>query len=406
MAGKLTAAMIETLPPGMHYDGDGLYLQVRGERWRSWIFRYTLNGRTRYAGLGSARKITLSDARRKAREHARSVGNSVDPLEAKCGEKQALALDEARRVTFREAADRYVGAHRDTWRSDKHRRQWDATLGTYVFPVFGKLPVHTIDTGLVLKVLEPIWSAKPETANRVRGRIETVLDWAKARGYREGENPARWRGHLANLLPKKTRVRGVKHHPALPYNEIGSFMTDLRRRGGTAASALEFTILTAGRTGEVLGARWDEIDLDQRVWTIPATRMKSKREHRVPLSDQAATLLERMLQLRQNDLVFPGTRTGQGLSNMTMIAILRRMDRGHLVVHGFRSTFRDWAAERTGFERDVVEMALAHTTGNKTETAYRRGDLFEKRRRLMEAWAQFCGNGKTGEKVVPIRNRA
>ena len=409
MAEKLTALQVDSLTePGMYYTGsDYLYLQVRGPKWRSWIFRYTLGGRTRYLGLGSARKgkVTLADARRRAGDYARSVANGIDPIEAKRGEKQRRELDEAKRVTFREAADRYIAAHRDTWRSEKHRNQWDATLATYVFPVFGDLPVQTINVGLVLKVIEPIWSAKPETANRTRGRIETVLDWAKARGYRDGENPARWRGHLSNLLPKRSKVRAVVHHPALPYVETGAFMAELRTRGGIAASALEYLILTATRTGEALGTRWSEIDLKQRVWTIPASRMKATREHRIPLSGPAAALLERMQLIKQGDLVFPGARSGQSLSNMAMIVVLRRMGRAELTVHGFRSTFRDWAAEGTGFERDVIETALAHSVGSKVETAYRRGDLFDKRRRLMDAWAEYCDRLPAADStVIPMRS--
>jgi integrase len=405
MAENMTALEIENLTdPGLHYTGsDYLYVQVKGPKWRSWIFRYTMGGRTQYLGLGSLRKVPLSDARRKARECARSVGNGVNPLESKRGDRQRRELDEAKRVTFREAGDRYIAAHRDTWRSEKHRNQWDATLGTYVFPVLGDLPVQAIDVGLVLKILEPIWAVKSETANRVRGRIETVLDWAKARGYRDGENPARWRGHLSNLLPKRSKVRAVVHHPALPYAEIGRFMGELRTRGGIAASALEFTILTAARTGEVLGARWDEIDLEQRLWTIPAQRMKAAREHRIPLSAPAAALLERLQSVREGDLIFPGARSGQPLSNMAMIVVLRRMSRPDLTVHGFRSTFRDWASECTRFEREAVEMALAHAVGSKVETAYRRGDLFDKRRRLMDAWAQFCSKESAASTVVPLR---
>ena len=272
-----------------------------------------------------------------------------------------------------------------------------------MFPVLGALPVHQIDTGLVLKSVEGIWCTKPETANRVRGRIETVLDWAKSRGLREGENPARWRGHLANLLPKRSKVRAVVHHPALPFDQIGTFMGELRTRGGIAASALEFTILTAARTGETLGARWDEIDLEQRVWTIPGPRMKAAREHRIPLSAPAAALLECLQSVREGDLIFPGARSGQSLSNMAMIVVLRRMGRADLTVHGFRSCFSDWARECTGFERDVVETALAHAVGSKVETAYRRGDLFDKRRRLMDAWAGFCSKQSAASTVVPLR---
>jgi integrase len=267
--------------------------------------------------------------------------------------------------------------------------------------MFGSLPVQAIDVGLVLKALEPIWTAKPETANRVRGRIESVLDWATARGYRQGENPARWRGHLENLLPGKSKVRRVKHHAALPYVEMADFMTQLKEQEGVAARALEFTILTAARTGEVIGATWSEINFDERLWTVPADRMKAGKEHRVPLSDAALAILEQMQAIRQDDFIFAGGKARRPISNMAMAMTLRRMGRGDLTVHGFRSTFRDWAADRTGFPAEVAEMALAHTIGDKVEAAYRRGDLFQKRRQLMDAWAKFSTTAPaTGSKVV------
>jgi integrase len=276
-------------------------------------------------------------------------------------------------------------------RRSTNRIQWPATLATYVNPIFGDLPVQAIDVGLVMKAIEPIWTVKPETASRVRGRIESVLDWATTRGYRQGENPARWRGHLENLLPKKTKVRRVKHHAALPYPEIPEFMVELRAQPGIAARALEFAILTAGRTSEVIGARWDEINLIERLWTIPADRMKAGKEHRVPLSDTALTIVTQMRGISHGDFVFPGTRVGRPLSNMSMLMTLRRMNRGELTAHGFRSSFRDWGAERTSFPAEVAEMALAHTVGDKVEAAYRRGDMFDKRRQLGDAWASFCG---------------
>jgi integrase len=399
--GKLTVQDVGRLGSGTHHDGPNLYLQVRGQA-RSWLFRYMMDGQRYEMGIGPARKVIIDDARRRADQLNRQVGNGINPMLAKREAKAERKLETVKRITFRECADGYIVAHRETWRSAKHRNQWDATLATYVLPVFGGRPVDEVDTELVMKVVEPIWSAKPETANRVRGRIESILDWAKARGYRNGENPARWRGHLSNLLPKRSKVRAVVHHPALPYTEIASFMTELRKREGYAASALEFLILTATRTGEALGARWSEIDLEQRLWTVPASRMKAGREHRVPLSGAAVTVLERMWTIRQSDVVFPGIQSGQPLSNMTMIAVLQRMDRADLTVHGFRSTFRDWAAECTTFERDVIEMALAHVTGNKVETAYRRGDLFDKRRRLMDAWAAYC-DGNSSAEIIPIR---
>jgi integrase len=284
----------------------------------------------------------------------------------------------------------------------KHAWQWSASLGTYVTPIFGKVLVQEVDVALVMKALEPIWAKIPETASRVRGRIEAILDWAKVRGLRGGENPARWRGHLDHLLPPRSKVRKVEHHAALPYSEIGSFMILLRQRGAIAGRALEFTILTAGRTAEVLGATWTEVDVAQKVWTVPADRMKSGKEHRVPLSARAIAILDVMSSIRQNEYVFPGDRRAT-LSNTSMLMLLRRMGRGDLTAHGFRSSFRDWAAELTNFPGDVVEMALAHAVSGKVEAAYRRGDLFNKRRELMNAWAEYCIKplARTG-KIVPI----
>jgi integrase len=305
-------------------------------------------------------------------------------------------------MTFREGAETYIAAHKAGWKNPKHAAQWPATLATYVYPVFGDLPVQAIDTGLVMKALEPIWTAKPETATRVRGRIESVIDWATARGYRQGENPARWRGHLENLFPKKSKVRRVEHHPALPYDEIGAFTASLRGQGGIGARALEFLILTAARTGEVIGARWDEFDLAQKVWTVPAERMKAGKEHRVPLSAPALAIVEAMRETRESEFVFPGGKRGKPLSNMAMLKLLKRMGRDDLTAHGFRSSFRDWAAESTGFPSEVVEMALAHMVGDKVEAAYRRGDLFAKRRQLMEAWARYCEARRVSGDVVNL----
>jgi integrase len=304
-------------------------------------------------------------------------------------------------MAFNQCRDAYIAAHRAGWRNAKHAAQWTSTLDAYVTPVFGQLPVGAIDTGLVMKALEPIWSAKTETASRVRGRIEAILDWAKVRGYRGGENPARWRGHLDSLLPARSKVRKVEHHAALPFTEIGAFMAQLREQSSTAARALEFTILTAARTGEVLGARWGEIDLDAAVWTVPPDRMKSAREHRVPLSPAALAVIKNMKTRRENDYVFPGDRRDR-LSGRAMDMLLRRMGR-EVTVHGFRSSFRDWAAERTNFPREVAEAALAHVVGDKVEAAYQRGDLFDKRRRLMTAWGDYCLKPQASGTVTPLR---
>jgi integrase len=315
----------------------------------------------------------------------------------------AQRAEQAKVMTFRQCAEAYVAAHQAGWRNQKHAGQWPSTLSAYVYPHFGALPVQAIDTALVTKALEPIWLKKPETAGRVRGRIESILDWATARGYRKGENPARWRGHLENLLPKKSKVRRVEHHAALPYGELAAFMAQLRQQPGGGAAAFEFAILTAARTGEVLGARWDEINITERLWTVPAERMKAAREHRVPLSDSSLAILERMRQVGQSDYVFPGLKEKRPLSDMAMIMTLRRMGRGGLTTHGFRSTFRDWAAERTNFPREVAEMALAHAVSDKVEAAYRRGDLFEKRRQLMAAWVRYCATPPTlGHEVVVL----
>ena len=362
---RLTALEVSRLvTPGMHRVDNHLYLQVRSGTSRSWIVRYSFQGRPGYLGLGGLNKLSLADARSKAKAALALLGNDIDPVAQKRAAKQRRELEAAKRVTFREAADRYVAGHRESWRSDKHRQQWDSTLATYAFPIIGNLPVSEIDIGIVLKVIEPIWSEKPETASRLRGRIETVLDWATARGYRTGDNPARWRGLLENLLPAKSKVRKIRHHPALPYTEIASFMLKLRAREGIASSMLEFTILCAARTGEVLGARWSEIDLNARVWTVPADRMKSGREHRVPLSAPAVAILEKMAELKQSNLIFPGTKDGEPLSNMSMLALLRRMNRADLTVHGFRAAFRTWAADQPGNQRDVAESALAHVVGD------------------------------------------
>jgi len=352
-----------------------------------------LDGRAREMGLGSYYDLTLAEARERARGLRKLVKeHRIDPIDDRRARRSAERIERAKVMTFRQCAEAYVAAHEAGWRNRKHAAQWPSTLSAFVYPHFGALPVQTVDTALVMKALEPIWLKKPETAGRVRGRIESVLDWAAARGYRGGENPARWRGHLENLLPKRSKVRQVEHHAALPYTELGAFMAELRQQTGVGAAALEFAILTATRTGEVLGARWGEINMAEQVWTIPAGRMKAAREHRVPLSDQVLRILERKRQVPQGDYVFLGARAGRPLSNMAMTMTMRRMGRGDLTTHGFRSTFRDWAAERTNFSREVAEMALAHTVSDKVEAAYRRGDLFEKRRQLMAAWARYATN--------------
>jgi integrase len=412
---RLTAQRVERIKsaeqpkPGMHADGDGLYLRVTPEGARNWVLRYMLNRKPRWMGLGPLRLYGLAEARTRALDARRKRHDGIDPIEARRAQRTRERLDAAKTVTFKQCAENYIASHGAGWRNEKHRYQWKATLKDYAYPAIGELPVQAVDTALVLKVLEPIWTTKPETAGRVRQRIESILDFAKVRGYREGENPARWRGHLDKLLPARSRVREVEHLAALPYAKLPAFLASLREREAAAARALEFLILTAGRTGEVIGARWNEIDLLEKVWTIPASRMKAHREHRVPLSSRALTVLAEMQTAGNgvdgNVYVFPGPKPGKPHSNMAFLMLLRRMGLDNLTVHGFRSTFRDWAAERTSYPNHVVEMALAHAVSNKVEAAYRRGDLFEKRRRLMQQWATFCSSAPAVEeqKIASFR---
>lgn len=407
LSNALTAQTVKNAGPGRHVDGGGLQLLVKPSGARSWVFRYMLAGKSREIGLGPASGLgatSLADARDLAAALRLKVKVGIDPLAEREREAaEALAAAQAAKVagvTFKAAAESYIAANEASWRNDKHRSQWRNTLSAYVYPVIGDLPVAEIDTPHVLEILEPIWREKAETASRLRGRIEAVLDSAKARGYRQGENPARWRGHLAQILPKRAKLsRG--HHKALPYEALPAFMADLRARQANAALALEFTILTAARTGEVIGATWAEIDLTKAVWTVPAERMKAGKEHRVPLSPRAVEILTEARALG-TETVFSGAAGGP-LSGMAMAMLLRRMGL-EVTVHGFRSAFRDWAAERTGYSHEVAEMALAHTIGNAVERAYRRGDLFEKRRRLMDDWAAYCASPATaGAEVTPIR---
>jgi integrase len=379
--------------PGLYADGAGLYLRVGRGGAKSWAFRFMLNGKAREMGLGGLTKVKLADARKKAVDVRLLLSDGHDPLthrqEEEARRVAAEKLAAARSMTFDKCTEAYIGAHEAGWKNEKHRQQWRNTLTTYVSPVFGSIPVQDVDIDLILKVIEPLWSVKTETARRLRGRVEVILDWAKVRGYRSGENPARWRGHLDHLLPARTKVRRVKHHAALPYSGVGAFMKDLRGMEATSAAALEFLILTVARTSEVIGARWLEINLKDRIWIVPAVRMKNGREHRVPLSPAAIAVLNR-ISGSKDGYVFAGQSPGAPLSNMALLMLLGRMNRGDITAHGFRSTFRDWAAERTNFASEVVEMALAHVVEDKTEAAYRRGDLFDKRRRLMNIWADYC----------------
>ncbi len=404
---RLTALGVARLKkPGYHPDGAGLYLQVSPSGSKSWVFRYKLDGRPREMGLGSLSAFTLAEARERAKAQRQQLADGVDPIEAKRAATVARRLADANVITFDKAAESFIAANASGWRNEKHRYQWRATLATYASPVIGTVPVAEVTTEMVLRILSPIWTTKTETAVRVRGRIEKVLGWATVHGYRVGDNPAAWRGHLSEALPKPAKVSAVEHHAALPYTEVGAFLRDLRTRAGTAARALEFIVLTACRTGEAIGATWGEVDIHGAVWTIPAKRMKAGREHRVPLS---APVLELLRSLPAGDAaapVFPGAK-GKPLSNMSCIAVLRRMERTDVVPHGFRSTFRDWCAETTSYPRDVAEMALAHAIGDKVEAAYRRGDLFEKRTALMTEWANYCAAPTAAPAtVIPIQGRA
>jgi integrase len=390
MQGKLTALGVARLKtPGMYGDGHGLWLQVTGKGAKSWIFRFALHGRAREMGLGSAHTFSLAEARERARECRKLTADGIDPIETRKAKRQEAALEAAKAITFRGCAEAYFEAHKAGWRNERHIAQWSSSLEAYAYPVFGHLPVQSIDTAQVMKALEAIWATKPETAKRVRGRIESVLDWAATRGYRRGENPARWRGHIANLLPKRSKVMKVKHHAAMPFAQVPAFMADLRNQDAVEARALEFAILTAVRSGEATGALWSEIDMEAGIWTVPAERMKAGAEHRVPLSAPVLAILEQMRGLNDT-LVFVGSRSKRRLSDKVLRNMLVKVASVDATVHGFRSSFRDWAGECTSFPRDLAEMALSHTVGDATERAYRRSDLFEKRRELMDAWASWC----------------
>jgi integrase len=397
---KLTVKKVAGITqPGKYGDGRNLWLIVGSTGRKRWEFRYTLNGRSREMGLGPAEFMSPDEARDQVHELRKMVKRGIDPIEAKAAEIRRPA------TTFREVAEDCIKALVPGWTNPKSEGQWRQSLSTYAYPTLGKMDVAEITTDDVYSVLEPIWATKAETATRVRARIEKVLDRAAARNLRTGENPARLKGNLDHLLAKQSKVKRVKSHAALPYGEVADFMRDLRQREGVAARAFEFAILTAARTSEAIGALWSEIDLDKATWTIPAERMKARRDHRVPLSAPALALLRGLPRDPKSDFVFISPMSkGQPLSNMALLATLKRMERTDLTAHGFRSTFRDWAAETTAYPDAVVEMALAHAIGNAVEAAYRRGDLFEKRKRLMEDWASYCeAQPAKGEKVVPIR---
>jgi integrase len=394
---------------GVFCDGGGLYLHSDPPAQSSWLFRYQLAGKIRWMGLGPYPAIPLAKARELAANARTLKALGTDPLADREANRAAERLTAARTITFKQCAEAYIKAHRISWRNAVHALQWENTLRAYAYPRIGMLSVQAIDTPLVMKVLEPIWTTKPETASRLRGRIETILNWAKVRGYREGENPARWKGHLDHLLPSKAKVRRVQHHAAMPYEELSSFMAALREQDGTGARALELLVLTAARTGEVLGLRWSEVDLKNRLWTVPAERMKAGKPHRVPLCPRAVALLQAIKpeEAPEYAFVFPGSLPQKPLSNMVFLMLLRRMNLDQLTAHGFRATFKTWATERTNFPREVIEAALAHVAGDKVEAAYQRGDVFEKRRRLMSAWSEYCGTKPVANpNVVSLRTLA
>jgi integrase len=392
---RLTARTVATTKKlGRHADGGNLYLTISKTGAgvsRRWTFLFSLNGRQREAGFGSVNDVSLASARELAFSYRSMLAKGIDPLDAKKAAQEAAAAHK----TFGQCADELIKSKRREWRSEIHAAQWRTTINDYCGPILDK-PVDTIDTAAVLSILQPVWNRIPETASRLRGRIEAVLDYGKANGLRSGENPAAWRGHLALILPKRQKLsRG--HHQAMPYPDIPEFLGKLRDTESIHALALEFLVLTAARSGEVLSATWDEIDLDAQVWVIPASRMKAGREHRVPLSARAMAILDRMASIRTGDLVFPGQRRRRPLSGAAMGALVTGA-----TVHGFRSSFRDWAGEETSFPREIAEQALAHATGGAVEQAYRRGDALEKRRGLMEAWANYCEPAACGN-VVPWR---
>lgn len=404
--------------PGMHRIDSNLYLRraLPPSEAKSWCFRYTVAGRTREMGLGSYPEISLAKARAAAKDLREKIaavkakGEVFDPIAERDAARVKAELAAARAKTFKEVATDYIAENKSAWKNEKHAAQWSSTLDAYVYPTFGHLPAAAIDAPLVKKVLSPIWTSKPETASRVRQRIEAVLDYAAAHDYRDKSvaNPAALKGNIRHILPKQPRkAQRVAHHAALPYDEMGDFIALLRAQNGVAARALEFVILTAARTGEVIGATWAEIDLDSKVWTIPAERMKGGAKHRVPLSAPAVDVLEAMKEVRVSDCLFPGIKPKSPISDMAMLVLLRRMGRGgEITAHGFRSTFRDWCSEQTAYPREVAEQALAHKIGSAVEQAYRRTDLFERRRRLMIDWGAFCNTrqAKVGaDNVVTLR---
>jgi integrase len=398
-----TLKVSRTKRPGMYADGGGLYLRIADGGSKQWIYRYVTNGRCRDMGIGPCHVLTLAEARERARNASKLRLDGLDPIAYKREQRSAAIVAAAKAMSFRQCAEGFIKDNEAEWTHPKHRQAWEMTLAKYVYPKLGELPVKMIDTTLVLDAIKPLWARVPETASRVRGRIEAVLGWATVHNYRTGDNPARWQNHLEQVLPARTKVAKIEHHAALPYAQAAGFMGKLRQDTSIMARCLEFITLTAARLGEAAGATWKEIDLEARTWTIPAKRMKAGKEHKVPLSPAAIALLKDMRAIRQSDYVFPGYKQGRPLGHNAVWTVAKRAGGADITVHGLRSTFRDWAAERTNFPNEVVEMALAHAIPSAVEAAYRRGDLFEKRRRLMEAWAEFCGKPAAGGKIVALR---
>lgn len=403
-ANELTVLKVKNLAtPGHYVDGGGLYLQVTGNGAKSWLFKYKVRGtqKRREMGLGPVRDVSLAEAREKATQCRKQLAEGLDPIQTRDSARSAQRL---LMKPFRACAEEYIASHSKGWKNAKHKAQWSATLETYAYPVIGDITVRDVTLAHVLKIIEPIWETTTETASRLRGRIESVLDWATVRGYREGDNPARWRGHLDKILAAPGKVTKVDHHRALDVDAVPGFISAVREQDGMGARALEFAILTAARSGEVRGATWAEIDLQERIWIVGGERMKAGKEHRVPLSPAAIKLLEKLPHIEGVDFVFPSVR-GKQLSDMTLSAVMRRM-KVDAVPHGFRSTFKDWASERTSYPGEMSEMALAHTINDKVEAAYRRGDMFEKRRKMMNQWATFCTTPLAGKVVALGKKRA
>lgn len=406
VAKELSALAVRRLSkPGLHAVGGvaGLLMRISDTGAKYWVLRATIGGKRRDVGLGPYPEIGLAEAREQAAEMRHQARNGTDPIAERNEKREALRAANAKALTFDQAADRYLKGKASEFRNAKHAKQWRATLDTYASPVLGKMTVDRVELAHVLQVLEPIWHTKTETASRVRGRVEKVLDYATVSGFREGENPARWRGNLDAILPAPAKLKKVQHHRAVPWQDMPAFMEALRKRQALAARALEFLVLTAARSGEVRGATWDEIDLQAKTWTVPAERMKASREHVVPLPDDAVALLEALPRFEGTPYVFPATKGGQ-LSDMALSALMRRME-VDATPHGFRSTFRDWVSETTAYPHEVAEMALAHTIPSAVERAYRRGDLLAKRSRLMTEWAAFLRDGAPAGDVVSLKGK-